>query len=114
MKKALLAEGIPAEKITLDYAGFRTFDSVVRSKKIFGQDTLTIITQDFHCYRALFISDFYGMHAVAFATGGIPEGHSYWTYFRENLARCKAVIDLYILRKKPRFLVEEIKIGEVE
>lgn len=110
MKKALVLQGIPADHITLDYAGFRTFDSVVRSKKIFGQDSIIIVTQEFHCYRALFISNYYGMHAVAFATGGVPEGHSPWTLFREYLARCKAVIDLYVLRKKPKFLGKTIKI----
>lgn len=108
MKKALIAQGIPADKITLDYAGFRTFDSMVRSKKIFGQDSLTIITQGFHCYRALFIARFYNIQAIALASGGVPEGHSSLALYREYLARCKAVIDLYLLHKKPRFLGEPI------
>lgn len=110
MKKALLAEGIPKDRISLDYAGFRTFDSVVRCKKVFGQEKITIVTQNFHCYRALFIAKFYDMKAVGFASGGIPDGHSPWTLFREYLARCKAVIDLYILRKKPKFLGDPIRI----
>lgn len=114
MKKALVLKGIPAENITLDYAGFRTFDSVVRSKKIFGQDSITIITQNFHCYRALFISDYYGMKAVAFAAGGVPEGHSSYTYFREYLARFKAVLDVYILKKEPKFLGDSIEINKPE
>jgi len=111
MKKALMALGIPAEAITLDYAGFRTFDSVVRSKKVFGQDSLTIITQEFHSYRALFISNFYGMKAIAFATEPVPKASSILTLSREYFARCKAVIDLYILRKEPKFLGEEININ---
>lgn len=114
MKNALMKQGIPSEKITLDYAGFRTFDSVVRSKKVFGQDSITIVTQDFHCYRALFISDFYGMDAIAFAASGIPKGYSYWILFREYFARCKAVIDIFVLRKEPRFLGETIKIERTE
>lgn len=108
MKKALIAQGIPADKITLDYAGFRTFDSMVRSKKIFGQDSLTIITQGFHCYRALFIARFYDIEAIALASGGVPEGHSSLALYREYLARCKAVIDLYLLHKKPRFLGDPV------
>ena len=111
MKKALMALGIPAEAITLDYAGFRTFDSVVRSKKVFMQDSLTIITQEFHSYRALFISNFYGMKAIAFATEAVPKASSILTLSREYLARCAAVIDLYILRKEPKFLGEEININ---
>lgn len=112
MKKSLIAHGIPESRITLDYAGFRTFDSVVRSKKVFKQDSIIIVTQDFHCHRALFIAQFFGMHPVAFATGGVPQGHSLGTLFREYLARCKAVIDLYILHKKPRFLGETINVED--
>src|SRR5687768_14624631 len=51
MRKALIIKGVPASAITLDYAGLRTLDSVVRSKEIFGQDKITIITQPFHSYR---------------------------------------------------------------
>jgi SanA protein len=111
MKKALLAQGIPENAITLDYAGFRTFDSVVRSKKVFQQDSITIITQGFHSYRALFISNFYGMKAIAFATEPVPTASSLLTLSREYLARCAAVIDLYVLRKEPKFLGEEININ---
>src|SRR6478736_4244224 len=59
MKQALMKLGVPDSVITLDYAGLRTLDSVVRSKEIFGQDKILIITQSFHSYRALFISNFY-------------------------------------------------------
>jgi SanA protein len=110
MKKALIKRGIPDSVITLDYAGFRTFDSVVRSKKIFNQDSITIITQQFHSYRALFISNFYGIRAIALASGPVPKGYSVVTLVREYLARCKAVIDLYVLRKEPKFLGEQINI----
>jgi SanA protein len=110
MKKALIAKGIPDSVITLDYAGFRTFDSVVRSKKIFNQDSITIITQEFHSYRALFIGNFYGIRAIAFASGSVPKGYSIMTLVREYLARCKAVIDLYVLRKEPKFLGDQINI----
>lgn len=111
MRKALLAQGIPDSAITPDYAGFRTFDSVVRSKKIFKQDSITIITQEFHAYRALFISNYYGMKAIAFATEQVPKGYSVMTHLREFLARSVAVIDLYILGKQPKFLGEQIDIN---
>jgi SanA protein len=111
MRKALLAQGIPDSAITPDYAGFRTFDSVVRSKKIFKQDSITIITQEFHAYRALFISNYYGIKAIAFATEPVPKGYSLMTHLRECFARCIAVIDLYILGKQPKFLGEQIDIN---
>lgn len=105
MKKALMARGIPAAAITLDYAGLRTLDSIVRSKKIFGQQQIIIITQAFHAHRALFICRFEGIDAVAFAAGsGNPDP---WIgMLREYLARGIAVLDLYIFKTQPRFLGE--------
>ena len=56
MRKALLAKGIPNSVIFLDYAGFRTLDSVVRAREIFGQDCITVVSQRFHNERAIFIA----------------------------------------------------------
>jgi SanA protein len=107
MKKALIKAGVPDSIITLDYAGLRTLDSVVRSKEIFGQDKITIITQPFHCYRALFISQFYHIDAVAIqAVEPSPEA-MVKVYLREYFARTKAIIDLYILRTAPQHLGEK-------
>ena len=55
MQAALIEKGIPAERIHLDYAGFRTLDSVVRAHAIFGQQQFTIISQPFHNARAVYI-----------------------------------------------------------
>lgn len=108
MKKALIKEGVPDSIITLDLAGLRTLDSVVRSKEIFGQDKIIIITQPFHCYRALFISQFYHIDAVAIqAIEPSPEA-MVKVYLREYLARTKAIIDLYLLNTAPRHLGEKM------
>ena len=57
MRKSLVKAGIPERDITLDYAGFRTLDSVVRASEVFGQGSgFTIISQPFHVERALFIA----------------------------------------------------------
>jgi len=102
MKKALVKVGVPDSVITLDYAGLRTLDSIVRCKEVFGQSTITIVTQPFHCYRAIFISEYYDMNAVAvMAQEPILESN---VYFREYFARAKAVLDLYILKTAPRHL----------
>ena len=99
MKKALVKQGVPDSVITLDYAGLRTLDSIVRSKEIFGQDKITIITQPFHCNRALFISRFYHIDAVAIqAVEPSPEA-MVKVYVREYFARTKAIIDLYVLSR---------------
>lgn len=111
MKKALINLGVPDSAIVLDYAGLRTLDSVVRSKEIFGQEKVVIITQPFHCYRALFISQYYHIDAVAVVADGPDFDHSIKVRLREYLARTKAVLDLYILKTAPRFLgkKEDIK-----
>lgn len=107
MKDALIRAGVPDSVITLDFAGLRTLDSIVRAKEIFGQDHLTIITQPFHCYRAIFISRYYNIDAVAVqAIEPSPEA-MVKVYLREYLARTKAIIDLYILGTSPTHLGEK-------
>jgi SanA protein len=104
MRKALIKQGVPDSLITLDFAGLRTLDSIVRSKEIFGQNKIVIVTQSFHCYRALFISEFYGIDAVTLLTSN-PDPHtSLRINIREWFARAKAVADLYIFNTTPRHL----------
>ena len=57
IKKDLIKAGIPEEVIFLDYAGFRTLDSMVRAKFIFGLDNVTVISQKFHNERAIYIAE---------------------------------------------------------
>ncbi|MEM8909201.1 MAG: ElyC/SanA/YdcF family protein [Bacteroidota bacterium] len=110
MKKALMAKGVPESAITLDFAGFRTLDSVVRGKKVFQQDRFTILSQEFHNYRALFIAQHHGIDAVAYNAQAVTS-LSQKTIYREYLARCKAVLDLYLLHKQPKFLGEKIDLN---
>jgi len=107
MHKALIKLGVPSTAITLDYAGLRTLDSIVRCKEIFGQNRITIITQPFHSYRALFISRYYDIEAVAMVTDEPDSEHSFRIRMREYFARTKAVLDLYVLKTSPRFLGEK-------
>ncbi len=104
MKRALVNLGVPDSAITLDYAGLRTLDSVIRSKEIFGQNHITIITQPFHSYRAIFISHYYHIDAVAMVVRESPQDASVKIYIREYFARAKAILDLYILKTAPRYL----------
>lgn len=107
MKNALIKLGVPGTAITLDYAGLRTLDSVVRSKEIFGQDHITIVTQPFHSYRALFISKYYDIQAVALVADEPAEEPAVSVYVREYFARAKAILDLYVLKVGPRHLGEK-------
>ena len=108
MQKDLIKAGIPKESIVLDYAGFRTFDSVVRANKVFNADKFTIITQKFHCERAIFIALAQGIQAQCFA---VPAPKSMkLVRVREMFARVSAFIDLYIFKKEPKFLGPSIPI----
>ena len=103
-KNDLIAEGIPEDKIYLDYAGFRTLDSVVRCKEVFGQNNFIIISQEFHVARALFIAKKFNIDAIGYAAKSPPQSYSFKTNFREFFARTRAVIDLYVLNTQPKFL----------
>jgi Uncharacterized membrane protein len=109
MKLALVERGVPAERIHCDYAGFRTLDSVVRAKKVFGQERLTIISQSFHNRRAIFIARAKGVDAIGFNAAEVAMSHSLRTRIRETPARVKALLDV-CLGVRPRFLGPAIDI----
>lgn len=110
MCDALIALGVPDSCITQDYAGFRTLDSMVRCLKVFGQKKITVISQEFHNQRAVFIGNFYEMEVVAFNAKDVPDAFSLKTRIREHFAKFKAVLDLYLLHKQPKFLGEKVAI----
>ena len=104
MRRALVKEGVPIEAITLDFAGFRTLDSVVRCKEVFGQNHFIIISQEFHVARALFIAKKFKINAVGYAAKSPSQAYSFKTNVREFFARTIAIFDLYILNTQPKFL----------
>jgi len=110
MKKSLIERGIPINAITLDYAGFRTLDSIVRCQKVFSQDDIIVVSQPFQNKRAIFISDYYGMKTIGFNARKVPFVLDMKTPIREYFARFKAFLDLYILKTAPKFLGEKVKI----
>ncbi|MBP1673292.1 MAG: protein SanA [Bacteroidetes bacterium] len=109
IKNDLISKGIPAEKIILDYAGFRTLDSIVRCKKIFGQNSITIISQKFHNERALFIAQHKGIKAVGFNAKDVQKYYGFKTQMREKFARVKTILDL-IFGVDPKFLGNPIEV----
>ena len=104
MRNALIKQGVPDSVITMDFAGFRTLDSVVRSKLIFGQNRITIVTQDFHSYRALYIAEKNQIDAVASVASPLPWNISIKVELREIMARVVALWDLFVVGRAPRFL----------
>lgn len=109
MKEDLVKRGVPEARIFLDYAGFRTLDSVVRSKEVFGQRSITVISQKFHNERAIFLAHHYGINAIGFNAKSVSRAYGLKVMTREKLARCKMILDL-IFGKKPKFLGESIEI----
>lgn len=109
MKNDLVSLGIPDSIIYLDYAGFRTYDSVIRMSKIFGQNSFTIISQQFHNERAIFIADKLGLNTIGYNAKDVNKYFGIKTKIREQLARVKVFIDFYT-SKKPRFLGDKIEI----
>jgi len=106
-KNDLIAKGIPEDKIFLDYAGFRTLDSMVRAKEIFGQTSVTVISQKFHNERAIYIGNQFGINAIGFNATQPKQGRM--PLVREYLARSKASLDL-VFNVQPKFLGDPILI----
>lgn len=115
MQKDLIKRGVPAEYITKDYAGFRTLDSMVRAQKVFDLQEFLIISQKFHCERALYISDAIGISAAGFCAEDVPVSKSLKVRTREVFARAMAFIDLNVLDRQPRYLgnKEQVKVRTV-
>jgi SanA protein len=103
MREALVKEGVPAQAIQADYAGFRTLDSVLRAERVFDQKRFIIVSQRFHNERALFIAHHHGLEAFGFDAQDVPVQNSVYTRCREFLARVKAVLDVKLLGTAPKF-----------
>jgi SanA protein len=110
MQADLVAAGIPADRVALDYAGFRTLDSILRCRDVFGEDNITIISQPFHNARALFICNSKHIHAIAFNARDVAGRSGVKVMLREKLARVKMLIDL-ATGKEPKFYGPRITIG---
>ena len=108
MKNELVRLGTPAERIYLDYAGFRTYDSVIRLSAIFGQEHFTVISQEFHNQRAVYIAKTLGLDVVGFNAAPV-DGIN--IRIREKFARVKVFLD-FLIDKKPKFLGERISIPD--
>ncbi|MDE5960446.1 MAG: YdcF family protein [Duncaniella sp.] len=113
MRDSLISHGVPEDRIILDFAGFRTLDSVVRANEVFGCDSLTIISQEDHNARALYLAEANGIDAVA-ASAPLRAGR--WVRMRlairEWLARDKMMLDIWF-GKQPHFLGEKIEIPDI-
>lgn len=111
MKEALVAAGVPEERIYCDYAGFRTLDSVVRVREIFSMERFIIVSQRFHNERAVYLARNKGMDVAALNAADVPVRSAAKTWLRERLARVKAVLDITILGTEPKFLGPRVEVA---
>lgn len=112
MKAALVARGLPKDRIICDYAGLRTFDSVVRAKKIFGADTILFISQRFQNERAIYLAKALSMEAYGFNAEDVEFRAGFKTKIREVGARVKMWLDVNFLDTKPTHLGDKIELPE--
>ncbi len=97
MRLALVKAWIPNEVITLDYAGFRTLDSMVRAREIFSlTGWITIISQPFHIERAMFIADAYDIDTIWYGAANVSLSFWAYPYLREIWARWMALYDIIL------------------
>lgn len=108
-KKDLVNAGIPAEKIFLDYAGFRTLDSMVRANAVFGLENVTVISQKFHNERAIYLAERKGLNAIGFNAKDVSGQNGLKVHIREYFARVKVFVDL-IANTQPKFFGEKVEI----
>jgi SanA protein len=109
-REAFLALGIPDSAMVFDYVGFRTHDSVIRCKEVFGQKKVTIISQEFHNERALYIADHFGLEAVGYNAEMVSFRDNIRNSIRERLARILLFMDLYVLDSEPHILGRKVVI----
>lgn len=107
MMNELIKRGIPKEHIYLDFAGFRTLDSVVRAKEIFGQNSFIIISQKFHNERAVYLARKNGIEAYGFNAKDVNKYFGIKTKIREYFARVKVFVDFF-LGVEPKFGGEKV------
>lgn len=111
IKKELMKRGIPEAVIFLDYAGFRTLDSVVRAKVVFELEEVILISQKFHNERAIYIAQKHGLDAIGFNAENVEGTKGFRIQMREYFARTKAFLDI-LFGVEPKFYGDKEKVGD--
>ena len=86
---------------------------MVRARDIFGQTQITVISQEFHNRRAIFIACHRGVDAIGFNAPEVDAYDSFDTRCREQLARVDAVLDIFLFQRQPKFSGPKVTIGAV-
>ena len=111
MRNYLMERGVPAEDIFMDHAGFNTYDSMVRAKEVFQVNRAVVVTQRQHLLRSLYIARRVGLSACGVDAGGYNEIEMRQQFWREALARVKAVLQCEITKPQPKYLGDPIPVS---
>lgn len=108
MRSYLVRHGVADEHVVSDFAGFDTWDSCVRAKKIFGVDRAVLISQGFHIRRAVALCDAAGVEGFGVGVADVHDATWYYGSAREMFAAGKAALDA-VFKPDPHFLGEREK-----
>lgn len=89
MKNYAIEKGVSSEDIFMDHAGFSTYDSIYRAKKIFEVDKMFVVSQKYHLYRAIYLAKCLGIEAIAVSAEDVSYRGQMMREYREFLARNK-------------------------
>ncbi|MFG2296993.1 vancomycin high temperature exclusion protein [Streptomyces sp. NPDC048603] len=106
MRRYLTQHGVPDDRIVSDYAGFDTWDSCVRARKVFGVERAVLISQGFHIRRVLALCGAAGIDAYGIGVTDTHDATWYYGGAREVFAAGKAALDA-ALKPDPKFLGRE-------
>ena len=111
MRLDLIRLGVDKKHIFLDFAGFRTRDSIIRANKVFNLTNFTIVSQPFHNERAIFIARQKNINVVAYNARNVRKLYRIRQFPRELAARVLMIVDI-IFNKPPKFYGDNIIIEE--
>ncbi len=110
MKSFAVDNGVPAEDIFMDHAGFSTYETIYRTKEIFEADNIIIVSQEYHLYRALYIAKKLDVKAVGVSADRRTYSGQKMRDLREILARDKDFFNC-IIEPEPTYLGEKIPVS---
>ena len=110
MKNYAIAHFVPSSDVFMDHAGFSTYDSIYRAKEVFQADSIIIVSQEYHLYRAIYIANQLGLNAYGVSCDNITYNGQIQREIREILARCKDYF-MCLFNQSPTYLGDVIDIS---
>ena len=110
MKSYAVENGVPDSDVLMDHAGFSTYDSIYRAKAVFEADSIIIVTQKYHLYRALYIAERLGVNAVGVSADLDDYSGQLKRDLREIAARDKDFFSC-LFKPEPKYLGEKIPVS---